>query len=52
MRKIFEQPPERASPLFEVPEFCKKQPESSSPLPWSAGVLKNTLNPKSYFTVT
>jgi hypothetical protein len=36
MRKFFEQPPESAS----------------SPLPCSAGVMKNTLNPNIIFIVT
>jgi hypothetical protein len=42
MRKLFEQPPESASPFTEVPQFWKDQPESASPFPYSAGVLKNS----------
>jgi hypothetical protein len=29
----------------EMRKFFEQQPESASPLPWNAEVLKNTLNP-------
>jgi hypothetical protein len=39
--KFFEQLSKSNSSFPYMPEFRKQQPESASPLPWSAGVLKN-----------